>query len=49
MKKIALMAMAALAMVACQNKNAYTISGTLEAAGEGDSVIVSDGDVDIEI
>jgi thiol-disulfide isomerase/thioredoxin len=38
MKKIALMAMAALAMVACQNKNAYTISGTFETAGEGDSV-----------
>ena len=30
MKKLALMAMAALAMVACQNKeNAYTITGTI--------------------
>ena len=38
MKKIAFMAMAALAMVACQNKNAYTISGTFETANEGDSV-----------
>ena len=39
MKKLAFMAMAALAMVACQNnENAYTISGTLEAAGENDSV-----------
>ncbi len=38
MKKIAMMAMAALTMVACQNKNAYTISGTFENAGEGDSV-----------
>ena len=38
MKKIAMMAMAALSMVACQNKNAYTISGTLETASEGDSV-----------
>ena len=33
-----MMAMAALTMVACQNKNAYTISGTFENAGEGDSV-----------
>ena len=39
MKKIALVAMAALTMVACQNnENAYIISGTFEAAGEGDSV-----------
>ena len=39
MKKLAFVAMAALAMVACQNnENAYTISGTLEAAGENDSV-----------
>lgn len=38
MKKFGLVAMAALMMVACQNKNAYTISGTLDAAGEGDSV-----------
>ena len=38
MKKLALVAMAALTMVACQNKNAYTISGTLEQAGENDSV-----------
>ena len=33
-----MMAMAVLTMVACQNKNAYTISGTFENAGEGDSV-----------
>ena len=33
-----MMAMAALMMVACQNKNAYTISGTFDAAGEGDSI-----------
>lgn len=33
-----LVAMATLAMVACQNENAYTISGTFDAAGEGDSV-----------
>ena len=33
-----MIAMAALALVACQNKNAYTISGTFAAAGEGDSV-----------
>ena len=33
------MAMAAVAMVACQNnENAYTISGTFEGAGENDSV-----------
>ena len=38
MKKFGLLAMAALAMVACQNKNAYTISGTYDAAAEGDSV-----------
>lgn len=38
MKKIGLMAMAALMMVACQEKNTYTISGTYEAAAEGDSV-----------
>ena len=39
MKKLAFMAMAALAMVACQNnENAYTISGTFEGAGENDSV-----------
>lgn len=38
MKKFGLAAMAALMMVSCQNKNAYTISGTLDAAGEGDSV-----------
>lgn len=30
--------MAALMMVACQDKNAYTISGTYEVAKEGDSV-----------
>ena len=38
MKKLAFMAMAALTMVACKNPNEYVISGTLEAAGEGDSV-----------
>ena len=38
MKKLGLMAMAALMMVACQNKNAYTISGSYESAVEGDSV-----------
>ena len=38
MKKFGMMAMVALAMVACKNPNAYTISGTLEAAGEADSV-----------
>ena len=39
MKKIAMMAMAALTMVACQNnENAYIISGTFEGAGENDSV-----------
>ena len=39
MKKLAFMAMAAVAMVACQNnENAYTISGTFEGAGENDSV-----------
>ena len=38
MKKFGMMAMAALMMVACQNKNAYTISGTFDAAGEGDSI-----------
>ena len=38
MKKFGMMAMAALALVACQEKNAYTISGTVEAAGEGDSI-----------
>lgn len=30
--------MAALMMVACQDKNAYTITGTYDAAAEGDSV-----------
>lgn len=38
MKKFGLVAMATLMMVACQEKNAYTISGTLESAGENDSV-----------
>ena len=38
MKKIGLVAMAALMMVACQDKNTYTISGTYDAAAEGDSV-----------
>lgn len=39
MKKFGLVAMAALMMVACQNnKNAYSISGTYDAATEGDSV-----------
>ncbi|MBR4996837.1 MAG: AhpC/TSA family protein [Bacteroidaceae bacterium] len=38
MKKFGLLAMAALAMVACQDKNAYTITGTYEGAAEGDSV-----------
>ena len=33
-----MMAMAALTMVACQNKNAYTINGTFDAAAEGDSI-----------
>ena len=42
MKKFTLMAMAALAMVACQNnENAYTINGTYQAAGENDSVSLS--------
>ena len=41
MKKIALVAMAALTMVACQNKNAYTISGTVEGAAENDSITLS--------
>ena len=42
MKKLALMAMAALTMVACQNnENAYTINGTLQPAGENDSVSMS--------
>lgn len=38
MKKFAMMAMAALTMVACQNKNVYTINGTFDAAAEGDSI-----------
>ncbi len=38
MKKIALMAIAALSMVACQNENAYTISGSVGVVGENDSV-----------
>ena len=39
MKKFGFMAMAAFMMVACQNnENAYTISGTYDAATEGDSV-----------
>lgn len=38
MKKFVMMAMAAVSLVACQNKNAYTISGTFEGAGENDSV-----------
>ncbi|MBR6630211.1 MAG: redoxin domain-containing protein [Bacteroidaceae bacterium] len=38
MKKFGLMAMAALMMVACQDKNAYTITGTFDAAQENDSV-----------
>ena len=33
-----MMAMVALMMVACQNKNVYTISGTFDAANEGDSI-----------
>ena len=38
MKKFGMMMVAALMMAACQNKNAYTISGTFDAAGEGDSI-----------
>ena len=38
MKKLTIVAMAALAMVACQNEKAYTISGTIEGASENDSV-----------
>lgn len=38
MKKIGLMSVAALMFAACQNENAYTISGTFNAAGEGDSI-----------
>ena len=38
MRKFGMMAMVALMMMACQDRNAYTISGTYEAAGEGDSV-----------
>lgn len=38
MKKFGLMALAALAFAACQNKNTYVITGTFDAAGEGDSV-----------
>ena len=41
MKKIAMMAMAAVMMVACQNKNTYTISGTVEGAAENDSITLS--------
>ena len=37
MKKVFLGVMAALAMVACQEKNAYTISGSFDAAAENDS------------
>ena len=39
MKKFALWAVAAMTMVACQNnQNAYVISGTVDVAGENDSV-----------
>ena len=38
MKKFGVMALAAMAMVACQEKNAYVISGTVDAAGANDSV-----------
>ena len=39
MKKFGILAVAAMAMVACQNnENAYTISGTVDVAGENDSV-----------
>ena len=39
MKKIAFLAVAAMTLVACQNnKNTYVISGTVDAAGENDSV-----------
>lgn len=38
MKKIGMMAVAALAFVACQDKNTYVITGTFSAASEGDSV-----------
>lgn len=38
MKKIGLIALAACMMVACQDKNAYTISGSYDSAAEGDSV-----------
>ena len=42
MKKLAFMAMAALAMVACQNKdNAYTITGTIEGVADNDSITLS--------
>ncbi|MBQ5826321.1 MAG: DUF4369 domain-containing protein, partial [Bacteroidaceae bacterium] len=38
MKKISLMAIAAVMMVACQEKNAYTITGTFDSAAENDSI-----------
>lgn len=38
MKKFCVMALAAMAMVACQEKNAYVISGIVDAAGANDSV-----------
>ena len=38
MKKITMMALAALSLVACQEKNTYVVSGTVDAANAGDSV-----------
>ena len=38
MKRFGVMALAALSLVACQEKNTYVISGTVDVAGENDSV-----------
>jgi len=41
MKKFFTFAAAALMLVACQNKNAYTVSGTIEGVENGDTVTLS--------
>ena len=41
MKKLFFFAAAALMMAACQNKNAYTLSGAIPVAQDGDTVTIS--------
>ena len=41
MKKLFIFAAAALMMTACTNKNAYTLSGTIDVAQDGDTIAIA--------